>query len=427
MTSANPSSPDHRPEDRRPAADLEERLTAYFHIDVPAALEGSLDRWPMEARAPVPMPPAVSGRPSRLGHRLARTRTWLTTAAAALAVFVVLATVAGAMGLVEWGHFFRNGFGTERIADEDLGTDLNLTQTVDGFTVTIGRVYADPFSVAMAVRITPPGGLPTGNVDLRQATLYDEAGRFLGGPGVQGAGETAIRTFYNNPLPAGATSVRYRYEITDLRYAVRPVVKDDQVVPIDEIVPGVPCQREPPYPGQPVDQPTDDTLCYLIASRPLSFTFEVPLGPGISLSPGPQTASNGTVANVSQVSAGRIGASVEIEGVGPFANVSVETGGQQYPLTTFGYACPYDGSSRFTYFTNLPIPLDTGTWTVRISASPGQIPANAGDYLPGRGQCNLIAPVGEWTFSVDPTITVTGSPQGVSGRTISDRPSTTPA
>ena len=303
------------------------------------------------------------------------------------------------------GGYFRNGFGTERIADENLGTDLNLTQMVDGFTVTIGRVYADPYSIAMAVRITPPDGLPAGNVDLRQATLSDEAGQFLGGPGAQGGdeGDTRIWTFYNNALHPGSTSVRYRYEITDLRYSVGPRIEDGEAVPIHEVVPGVPCQREPPYRGQPADQPTDETRCYLIASAALVFDFEIPMGPGVSVVPGPQTASNGTVANITQVSAGRIGASVDIEGVGPFASVSIETGGQTLPLGTHGYACPYDATTRFNYTTDQQIPLDVGPWTIRISAGAGQIPANAGDYPPGGGPCNLFTLEGQWAFTVDPT------------------------
>ena len=300
------------------------------------------------------------------------------------------------------------GLGTERITEEDLGTDLNLTQQVDGFTVTIGQVYADPYSVAMTVRVTPPDGLPAGNTQIHQWNLYDESGAFLRTPGAQlGAADgTQILTFYNNQLPPGETVARYRYEITDLRYMAPPTVVNGEEIPIQEIAPGVPCQREPAHRGQPSGQAVDETRCYLIASQPLDFEFEVPIGPGVSVTPGEQIATNGSVANVTQVTGGRIGASVDVEGIGPFASVSVETNGQTFPLATYGYACPYDASTRFNYITDQPIPFDTGPWTIRISADPAQVPANAGDYPPGGGPCGQIEPQGEWSFAIDPATDV---------------------
>lgn len=388
---------------RHPA--LEVWLADLYRIDPPRSLSRDVDQWAaLAARSPgIAMGPVMLLQPRRMA-------SWLTAVAAALTVIVVLATVATATGLVEWGRYFQFGFGTGRLADEDLGTDLNLVQEVDGFTVTIGRVYADPYGVAMTVRLTPPAGLPPGHVDMRASAIYDESGRSLGGPGAQdGDSDVLVREFYNHQLLPGSTSVRYRFEITDLRYAIPPVVGDDgRVVSRLEVAPGVPCQREPPSPGQPAGEAVDQGFCYLIASQPLVFEFEVPLGPGVSVAPGEQVASDGSVANVTRVSAGRLGASVDIEGVGPVASVSIETGGQTFPLATYGYACPYDATSRFNYITDQEIPLDTGPWTVRISASPEQIPANAGDYAPGAGQCNQFTPEGEWEFTVDPTATTVG-------------------
>ncbi len=392
---------------------LESKLDRLYQAEPSSALLSEVDRWAAELEASsVDVPTPILSRPRRR-HVLV-----LSAIAASLSILVVAATVASATGLVDWGGYFLRGFGTERIAEEDLGTDLNLTQMVDGFTVTIGRVYADPYSVAMAVRITPPDGLPAGNVDLRQATLYDAAGRFLGGPGAQGGGDndTRIWTFYNTPMPAGSTTAQYRYEVTDLRYAVRPPVVDGEERPIQEVIPGIPCQREPPYRGQPPDEATDATRCYLIASVPLVFEFEVPLGPGVSAMPGPRMASNGTVATITRISAGRIGASIDIEGVGPFASVSIETGGETFPLATYGYACPYDVTTRFNYTTDRQIPMDTGPWTIRVSATADQIPANAGDYPPDAGTCNRFTPEGEWAFPVDPTTAAIGSAQETEGR-----------
>ena len=404
MTSDNPASPSkRRPHDDDRETGLEERLANHFRANVPDTLEGALDRWAVEARKPIPMAAGFHDRAVQRSSWWARPRTWTTAVAASLSVIVVVATVANATGLVEWGHFFRHGFGTERIADEDLGTDLNLTQQVDGFTVAIGRVYADPFSVAMAVRVTPPEGLPPGSVDLRQATLYDQNGQFLEGPGVQDGGDanTMVRTFYNAAIPTGATSVRYRYEIDDLRYMVQPTVENGEIVPIEEVVPGTPCQREPPYPGQPAEQPSDATLCYLIASRPLVFDFEVPLGPGLSVVPGEHAGPDGATIDVTRLSAGRIGASLDIAGVGPFASVTIESAGQSFPLTTYGLACPYDATTRFNYTTDQPVPLDAGPWTVTIAADPAQQPDQLG-RSGELGACPRLDVTGDWTIAVDP-------------------------
>ncbi len=400
-------APDPGKDIRHPA--LEARLEQLYAVEPRIDLVPMIEGWAGQLSDE---PSSTPGRPvSFLARSRRRSLSWLSAVAASLSVLVVIATAASAAGLIDWGRYFEIGFGTERIAEEDLGTDLDLTQQVEGFTVTIGRVYADPYSVAMTVRVTPPDGLPAGDVDLRQATLYDEAGDALGGPGAQGplVDQTMVRTFYNSGLTPGMTVARYRFEITDLRYAVQTEVINDEIVPIQEIVPGEPCQREPPYPGQPADQPVDETRCYMIASQPLVFDFEVPIGPGVSVAPGNQIASNGSVANVTHVTGGRIGASVAVAGVGPFASVSIETGGQTFPLATYGYACPYDETTRFDYITDQPIPYDTGPWTVRISADPGQVPADAGDSPPGSGTCGEIEPLGDWVFTIDPTTSSTSA------------------
>ena len=404
-----------RPDEDARVPGLEERLLAHFRAEVPATIETALDRWAIEAQtrgsaSRLVGPHGLDGRDRRPGQ-WSRRATWATAIAASLSVVVILATVATAAGLVEWGHYFQRGFGTGRIADEDLGTDLNLTQQVDGFTVTIGRVYADPYSVAMTVRITPPAGLPAGSVNLRAATLYDQDGQFLGGPGVQGGtdDDTMVRTFYNNAIPAGATTVRYRYEITDLRYMVQPTVENDRVVPIEDVVPGTPCQREPPYRGQPAGQSPNEDFCYLIASQPLVFDFEVPLGPGVSVVPGEQTSHDGTIIDVTRLSAGRIGASLDVAGVGPFASVTIETGGQSYPLTTYGLACPYDATTRFNYTTDQPIPLNAGPWTVTVSADPSQQPEQLGRSGELRA-CPRLDVGGDWAFTVDPVMGAVEAP-----------------
>ncbi len=411
MNSDDPinSIPDDARQDTRYPG-LEARLERLYAHTPPAHLVLAMNQWASKPEEGTVSLPVTAARMSHRSHR--RSMSWLSAIAASLLVLVVVATVATATGLIEWGRYFQAGFGTERIAQEGLGTDLDLTQQVDGFTVTIGRVYADPFSIAMTVRITPPDGLPPGRVDVRQSALYDEAGNFLSGPGAQIGAEddTMVRTFYNNALTPGSTSAHYRFEITDLRFAVQPQVVDEEVVPIQEVLSGVPCQREPAYRGQPIDEASDETFCYLIASQPLVFEFDVPIGPGVAVAPGEQTASNGSVVNVTRVTGGRIGALVDIEGVGPFASVSIETGGQTFPLATYGYACPYDATTPFNYITDQPIPLDSGPWTVRIVADPAQVPANAGDYPPAAGPCGQIEPRGDWVFWIDPLATTLSGP-----------------
>lgn len=140
-------------------------------------------------------------------------------------------------------------------------------------------------------------------------------------------------------------------------------------------VPGYDCV---PLPYTPVPGQTFGNSCEVALSQPIVIEFDEPLGPGINEEPGTLASIDGTAISVDQVTAGRIGASVEIRSVEPFAAVTLIAGNQSFPMTTLGLACPYDSDSMFSYVTDARIPLDQGQLTLRIISHPDQQPSAMG-------------------------------------------------
>lgn len=390
--------------DRSTRDALERDLTTLYLSATPIGFEDRIGRWHDEA---------LRGDATQSGGAptMLRKASWLARIAAVLTALVVAATVAAATGLIDWEEAWRFGFGTESIADDGLDVAVDQTQTVDGFTITIGRAYADPFQFAFSMRVREPDGLagtPGGTVFYNTRVL-DPDGDFLSGQPAQGVSEdgTQIGQFYANPIQPGTTAMTYRIILEDLQYQVLPI---PGMAAITEIAPGLPCADVTPEPWQT----PRSTPCSLLASRPVEFVVTVPLSPGLSYAPGEQISGNGAVADIEGLTSGRLGTRLSVTGVGFHADVWIDVAGVRYDLDPFlgGIACPVSADRPITYQTSDTVPLDQGPWTVHIAARPEWVPTQGATSELGDEPCYRFTPDGDWTLQIDPGTYAVGSPAG---------------
>ncbi len=85
-----------------------------------------------------------------------------TAAALLLAVFILVGAGYAALPALE--RLFGVHTGTGAIITERLGKEVNASRSVDGFTVTVRRVYADPNQIAVGLTVSGPPGRTFNNI-----------------------------------------------------------------------------------------------------------------------------------------------------------------------------------------------------------------------------------------------------------------------
>lgn len=157
------------------------------------------------------------------GRGSLRSRPRAMTALIAVALTLLLvAQVSGATSLL-LDRVLRRDAGTVRVAEGQLGQQLNLSQTIQGITVTVQRAYADANRVVVGYTITVPDSIAADYSGINGAvTLSDDTGRtypIRGGQGQhdRGAHDLAqVVSFDAASLPQGITSVRFSLAVTQV-------------------------------------------------------------------------------------------------------------------------------------------------------------------------------------------------------------------
>lgn len=384
---------------------LHEHLRTLFQPEIPGSLLNRLREQGEQMTFPIPANPnqrrETRSRPTTVPvkPRLAlrqRPRHSVVARLGGLAAAVILALVVSAAVVVatvvdDWRDLFDQGFGTGSVSEQDMGVDINRSETVDGFTVTVGHAYADPYQLTLDASLTTPVDSSIDRAFIQRSAVYDAKGDALQNqPYAVGNDGGTLYQLYNTPLPPAATSGQYRLEVTAINVLDLDQPASDHS---GEALGNYHCDAiaYTPVPGQ-----TFGGDCTITLSEPITIPFEVPLAPGLSAQPGTLTSDGtGTQISVEQVALGQIGASVAIRGVGPYARVTIQAGDTTYRLSTIGMACPYDGSTLFTYVTDERIPLDQGPVVLRVNADPGQQPSTLG--VSGElGSCQRLNVTGEW-------------------------------
>jgi len=236
--------------------------------EVPA----TLDLWPA-IRAQV--------QPRRESSRRARwiPATHLGWAGLLLGALLLFGGIAYALNPA-LGQVLRVFFlGWQHIEETHLAQEINLSQTLDGVTVTLERVYADANEIVIGYTVKKPAGQ---NLHVSRMSLTDEQGRAFSE--MTGAGVAGTSELLGVQLPPGegayvtafdASVVEGKPERLHLHLTMHLV----ELVPVDQspVTPTVPLP-EPSETGVIVAQA--QPMREEVVGGPFTFDFSVPFIPG---------------------------------------------------------------------------------------------------------------------------------------------------
>lgn len=291
----------------------------------------------------------------------------LSGVAAPLLALVLAASVAyAAVTLLD--RVFGDDRGTQQVILEDLGTELNRSRTVDGFTVTLGRVYADANRVLVGYTVEPPAGRGIAEADIFAPRLTDGRGGDLqehGGRARYGEDATGVVRSYSTG------------EIGGRPRELELMLTADSISYFDE-------------PGGA--KRTVRAMRQVRLDEPLRFAFTVPMHPGRVAELHQTVETGGTKATLERAVVTPTETRVYVRGAGLLDASRVTLSVDGWSSTE---APGWNGVSWYTSdgvsYLGYSVPLydKRGEWTLTIRAAP---PA----YSQGTG----IAPVegGPWTF-----------------------------
>ncbi len=159
----------------------------------------------------------------RAGRGSLRSRPRAVTALIAVTLALLLvAQVSGATSLL-LDRVLRRDAGTARVAEGQIGQQINLSQTIQGITVTVQRAYADANRIVVGYTITVPDSVAADYSGINGAmTLSDDTGRAYPIRGEQGQHDRGahdlaqVVSFDAASLPQGIKSVRFSLTVTQV-------------------------------------------------------------------------------------------------------------------------------------------------------------------------------------------------------------------
>ena len=240
------------------------------------AVPATLDLWPAIRTQVQPR-----RRPSRWARVVPATR--LGWAFLALALFLAFGAVAYAVPPVV-GQLFRQESGLRYLEHANLVQELNLSQTVDGVTVTLERAYADANRTVMGFTIKGPNGE---RFEARHLTLTDAAGTVFP-PWTSVYGVTGRSDILKVSLPPGEGAYVVAFDAATVEGApaeldLRLVMEAGELV----LPPDAP-SPSPTLAGSPAEPPEPMVVELLPMPEgaivgPFTFDFSVPFIPGRSV------------------------------------------------------------------------------------------------------------------------------------------------
>lgn len=316
----------------------------------------------------------------------------LAVPVAALLILALAGATYAAHSVLEQA-FTMNG-GTQQIVAGNLGREINQSRTVDGFTMTVERAYADPNGIVIGITLTGPPGrqfnsmILFGTYDFANGqrlnsppVLTDATGRrFAGGlaplaPGVQGGTGAALLEYTPEGLIPGQV-----LQLTLHASAINVV----EALPSPASAGG----HEPPC-----EEPPAGALCVFTVRGNFDFQFTIPVAAGQAIPVNQTVVSAGTPVTLERVVLGATGATIVLRGAGPSARVTASVNGTSYRFERpIGLAVPntWSPGSEDSYVSQSDLRGQRGTWTVQVSP---------GEPLPPRvapGATSLTG--GPWVF-----------------------------
>lgn len=284
-------------------------------------------------------------RQARPTHRWVGPR-WLprrlgTVAASVLAALLLAGGVYALISVLD--RAFDLNIGTQRIVNEGLGRQLNLAQTVDGYTLTIGRAYADANQAVIGYTLRGPsdgsftnltlsGSVPPGLTDTTGTEFEPVIGTGTGVLEPETSG--GLLTFDASSVAGAPRELDLRLEIQGLE-AVDATGKSE------------------------------------VINGPFSFSFSVPFVPGRAVELHQIVESGGTRVTLERVVITPTGARADLRGVGPNADVELRVDGENHSLKPPGTVpLLWEAGSVWSYFTPAPLMEKLGEWELIVRPGP---------------------------------------------------------
>jgi hypothetical protein len=282
--------------------------------------------------------------------------------------------------------------GTQRIIFDGRGKAVDLSQTVDGFTVSIQRVYADANQITIGYTISGPPGRTFNNFQL--------FGGYAGAPGraptatlptltdAHGHTFTARPTSWGAGVEDGLGAYLLRYDMagvpgnpTELRLRLEATA----IEAIEAIGPQTPSSMDG-HACQPHDDEAGDP-CVTLVHGSFTFDFTVPVEPSRIAELHQVVATGGTTITLERVVVAPTGTRVALRGVGPDALVELAVEDARYILRAEGAkSVQWTAASQWDYTSPAVLTEKYGTWTLVVTPGPPRNPT--GSSIQG----------GPWTF-----------------------------
>lgn len=256
--------------------------------------------------------------------------------------------------------------GTQRILSENLGRTVNLSQTLDGFTLSVRREYADANQIVIGYTIAGPPDrtfnslLPFGS-EARIPSLSDANGQeFPAGPFAWGTGVDEGKV--GGVLVYDASGIQALHGDLRLRLAMTGVSGFERANPSDS------ASARP-----------------FAISGPVIFDLTVPVVPGRSADLQEIVEASGVKATLERIIVSDTETRVFLRGVGPEADVELTVGGSTYHLIHEGAVqVPPSSQNSWAYITDASLIDQHGPWTLTVkpgSASRIASPIAGGPWV----------------------------------------------
>jgi hypothetical protein len=250
----------------------EQQVTQILQEIAEQEVPASLDLWPaIQARV----------QPRRRSSRWAQLMPATRLGWAFMALVLCLAFGAVAYAVVPVvSRLFQQEAGLRHVEQANLVQELNLSQTVDGVTVTLERAYADANRIVVGFTIKDPNGQ---RYEAGHLTLTDMAGTVFSA--TIGFGMTGQSDILQVSLPPGEGANVICFDAASVEGA--PVELDLRLVmEVREFVLSLDAPEPPPTPISPPDEPPASMV---VEALPVpegdilglfTFEFSVPFIPG---------------------------------------------------------------------------------------------------------------------------------------------------
>ncbi len=292
---------------------------------------------------------SAGSTPAETGRK--RQRLWVTPALI-LAVFILIGAAYAEVPIIE--QAFKMDSGTARIVTDNLGTVVNRSQTIDGFTLTVKRIYADPNQVVVGYTVNGPPGQKFNTF----MVWGEQAGTLPTLTDARGAQLSVAGDLYGTAVEGGKYAQVLRYTAPNqLGHATRATLAFD----VGMIT--------------AVKQIGGRQLRSVAVRGRLHFVLLVPVAPGRVTYVGQSTTAAGIRVTLERVVTSLLGTRVTLRGVGPRTTADLEVNGSDYPLSSLDtYLGHRAATGTMEYLSPANLMSKHGSWMLIVKSTKDNTP-----------------------------------------------------